>query len=127
MQNKATIILLIEDSQSTRFMYRNILESAGFFVIEAASGEDGLEMAKRHNPDLIILDLILPGIHGLEVLKKLRSNPKFRTVPVLVLTNVKDKDNIQKTLSSGASHYAHKESVTDQHILELVNQLLRSG
>jgi CheY-like chemotaxis protein len=124
MKNKANIILLIEDSQSTRFMYRNILESAGFFVIEAASGEDGLEMAKRHNPDLIILDLILPGIHGLEVLKKLRANPKFRTVPILVLTNVKDKDNIQKTLSSGANHYANKESVTDQHILELVNRLL---
>ncbi len=125
MTSKGYIILLIEDSQSTRFMYRNILDKAGYFVLEAPNGEMGLELINKHHPDLIILDLILPGMHGHEVLKKIRSNPKTCLTPVLVLTNVKDSQNIQKTMSSGASHYANKESVTDQHILDLIKGLLK--
>ncbi|MBN1782091.1 response regulator [bacterium] len=124
MGSRGHIILLIEDSQSTRFMYRKILDNAGFFVIEAENGETGLQLIKQHHPDLVVLDLILPGIHGLEVLRRIRAEQSSRHTPVLVLTNVKDADQVQKTLSSGANHYAYKESVTDQHILDIVNELL---
>ncbi|MBN2104206.1 response regulator [bacterium] len=124
MAGKGHIILLIEDSQSTRYMYHNIFAKAGFFVIEAEDGETGLKMIKQHHPDLVVLDLILPGIHGLEVLRRIRSDHTTKQIPVLVLTNVKDMENRQKTLSSGANYYMHKESVTDQHILKVINDLL---
>ena len=117
-------ILLIEDSQSTRFMYKNILEAEGYRVLEAGSGEAGWDMIRKTPPDLVVLDLILPGMHGLEVLKLIRSTDKTKDVPVLVLTNVKDADNAQKTMKSGANHYAYKKSVTDEEIVSIVSQLL---
>jgi len=92
--------------------------------MEADSGEQGLTMVKQHPPDLVILDLILPGLPGIEVLRKIRAHSPTRFTPVLVLTNVKDEENKQKALSSGANYFANKESVTDQHILKIVNDLL---
>jgi len=120
-------ILLIEDSQSTRFLYKNILEAQGYHVLEAGSGEAGWNIIRKSPPDLVVLDLILPGMHGLEVLKLIRSTESTKEVPVLVLTNVKDADNAQKTMRSGANHYAYKKSVTDEEILNIVNELLEKN
>ena len=83
-------ILLIEDSQSTRMTYKRILEEGDFFVIEASTGQEGWDQTLSEQPDLVVLDLMLPDIHGLEVLKNIRSHVKTRTIPVLILTSVKD-------------------------------------
>ena len=123
-EKKSVTILLIEDSQAARFMYKNILTREGFGVQEAETGEAGVELMQKHPPDLVVLDLILPGMHGLEVLKWMRTHPSTQKTPVLVLTNVRDAEQVRKTLTSGANYYAHKESVTDEQILDIVYQLL---
>ena len=87
-QEKAKTILLIEDSQTIRFMYRGILTNYGFIVVEAENGEKGFELALERKPDLILLDLILPDIHGLEVLKKMNLNESLNYAKNLVLQSV---------------------------------------
>jgi two-component system alkaline phosphatase synthesis response regulator PhoP len=121
---KGKTILLIEDSQTIRFMYRGILSNYGFNVIEAENGEKGFELALERKPDLILLDLILPDIHGLDVLKKIRSYEITRNIPVLVITNLKEIDDVQKAINLGANYYGYKGSDSPQKILFMVKKLL---
>jgi two-component system NtrC family sensor kinase len=118
-------ILLIEDSQSTRFVYREFLERHGFTVLEAGDGKGGIKMINEKYPDAVILDLILPDIHGLEVLKQIRLNARTKSIPVLVLTNVKDAENMQKTMNLGANYYANKESFTPEKTMNVIQGLLK--
>jgi DNA-binding response OmpR family regulator len=90
MNSVKETILLIEDSKSTRFLYRE------FF-----------------------------GKHGFSVLKRIRLNKTTKEIPVLVLTNVKEAENIQKTMSLGANYYAHKESFTPEKTLDVIRELLK--
>ena len=125
MDAERKTILLIEDSQSTRFVYREFLERHGFNVLEAENGQDGLKILNEYHPDIVILDLILPDIHGLEVLKQIRLYQKTKDTPVLVLTNVKDAEDKQKTMHLGADYYANKESFTPEKILDVISDLLK--
>lgn len=125
MNSAKETILLIEDSKSTRFLYREFLGKHGFKVLEAEDGQGGLNSLNEEKPDIIILDLILPDMHGLEVLKQIRLNETTKDIPVLVLTNIKEAENIQKTMSLGANYYAHKESFTPEKTLDVVRELLK--
>ena len=127
MDMKEKTILLIEDSKSTRLTYRKAFEDAGFQVLEAENGTMGWEKILQYNPDLIILDLLLPDMHGLEVLQKIRINKYTTNIPVLVLTDVKEAEEVQKTKSFGASYYAHKGSVTPEKTVEIVTKLLKKN
>lgn len=127
MAPKKQTILLIEDSVSTRATYKNFFEKYGYDILEAENGEKGWALTRDKLPDLVVLDLLLPDIHGLEVLKNIRSDEKTKNIPVLVLTNVREAEDIQKTKTMGASHYAHKESVTPKKIIEIVENLLKKS
>ena len=124
MASKKVRVLLVEDSQSTRLTYKRVLEDAGFAVLEAAKGQEGWELALAEHPDVVLLDLILPDIHGLQVLKNIRSHVKTREIPVLILTNVQEAEEMQRTLSFGASRYVNKGNITNEKLVELVNELL---
>jgi DNA-binding response OmpR family regulator len=117
-------ILLIEDSKSTRLTYKHIFEDAGFDVFEAETGQGGWDLTLAEHPDLVVLDLILPDMHGLEVLKNIRSHVKTRTIPVMVLTTIQEAEEVQRTLSFGASRYVHKGGITPEKIVEIAQDLL---
>lgn len=117
-------VLLVEDSQSTRLKYKRVLEGAGFYVIEAARGQEGWELTLAELPDVVLLDLILPDIHGLQVLKNIRSHVMTSKIPVLILTNVQEAEEMQRTLSFGASRYVNKGNITSEKLVDLVNELL---
>lgn len=127
MDIKEKTILLVEDSKSTRLTYRKAFEDAGFQVLEAENGTQGWEKVRHYNPDLVVLDLILPDMHGLEVLQRIRINKFTTDIPVLVLTDVKEAEEVQKTKNLGASYYAHKGSVTPEKTIEIVKQLLKKS
>lgn len=127
MDIKEKTILLIEDSKSTRLTYRKAFEDAGFQVLEAENGTKGWEKIKQFNPDLIVLDLLLPDMHGLEVLQKIRIDKYTTDIPVLVLTDVREAEEVQKTKKFGASYYAHKGSVTPERTIEIVTRLLNKS
>ncbi len=88
-------ILLVEDDKALCQIYRLNLEMSGFELEEAHDGKVGLACALTHHPDLIILDLMLPGINGLELLKVLKEKETTRNIPVFVLTNLSEEEMIE--------------------------------
>ena len=80
------LILIVEDNEKNRKLARDILQVKGYRTIEAETAETGLEMAPRENPDLVLMDIQLPGMNGIQALKKLRENEATRAIPVLAFT-----------------------------------------
>ena len=117
-------VLLVEDSPTIRLLYRKVLESDGFEVIEAEDGETGWEMAMNKKPNLILLDLILPDANGLEVLERVRASDVTKNIPVIVLTTLKRIQDIQQAINLGANYYAYKGSDSPKKILTMIHKLL---
>jgi CheY-like chemotaxis protein len=104
---KATI-LLVEDEEQLRRVMKDLLEREGYKVVEAADGVSGLEQVDRHGPDIVLLDLNLPGMDGYSVLSQLRSRPTTATLPVIILTAKGDEDNEVRVLKLGADDFLTK-------------------
>jgi len=119
------VVLIIEDSNTVRHLYKMTFEKEGFEVLEAANGRDGWIQAYQKMPDIIVLDMILPDFHGLEVLKKIRSNSTTKNIPVLALTSLKEIQDIQKAINLGANYYSVKGSDSPQKIVEMIYKLLK--
>jgi CheY-like chemotaxis protein len=101
-------ILLVEDDEDTRYMMRLELEQRGYRVIEAEDGEKGVEMAQREWADIILMDLSLPGIDGLEATKRIRNNGRLRRVPVVAVTAHQETDFREGAKASGFDAYVTK-------------------
>jgi CheY-like chemotaxis protein len=106
-EGKGTI-LLVEDEEPLRRVMRDLLERDGYNVVEAVDGVQALEQTDRHNPDVILLDLNLPGMDGYGVLNHIRSRPSTARVPVIVLTAKGDEDNEVRVLKLGADDFLTK-------------------
>ncbi|MCM8818370.1 MAG: response regulator [Candidatus Omnitrophica bacterium] len=101
-------ILIIEDDAEERLILSRELKKLGYFVYEAPTGEEGLKIFKEDRPDLVILDVMLPGIDGWEVLRRIKKGPLSKKVPVMMLTGKsEDKDKI-KGYDFGADYYVTK-------------------
>ena len=102
-------ILIIDDEEPIRVLLKLTLQSAGYdSVLEASNGEDGLALAMRYKPDLILLDLMLPGMDGLSVCRRLKSSPDTRMIPIIMLTARSDESDIVIGLEMGANDYITK-------------------
>lgn len=104
IENKK-IVLITEDQVPLRNILREKLTSEGFLTIEASDGEEGLNLALKEHPDLIILDLILPKMSGIEMLKKLREDEWGKTVKVLILTNLSDAQALSEVMENEVFDY----------------------
>jgi two-component system alkaline phosphatase synthesis response regulator PhoP len=120
-------ILLVDDSRFLRTSNERTLQKAGYQVIAAADGEEGLRLALEQVPDLIVLDMMLPKISGPEVLRALRKNASTAAVPVMVLTSL-PQSNREKLLNEGASIYFEKSVLNgdtgSRRFLEAIQNLL---
>jgi CheY-like chemotaxis protein len=101
-------ILLVDDSPTILLMEKMILAQNGYELITAKDGEDGLEKASVEMPDLILLDLIMPGKNGLEVLQLLRQDEKTRATPVIMVTTRSEAEKIEAAYSFGCNDYVTK-------------------
>ena len=119
-------ILFIDDDTFLRKVYQAELGEHGYEVILAADGEEGLEKAQISDPDLIILGMIMPKKSGFEVLTELQKNPATKDIPVLILSNLGQKDDVKKGLDLGAVDYLVKDDVTLATIVDKVSQYLNS-
>ena len=121
-------ILFIEDESVLQKAVRDTLEQENYKVVSALDGEAGLRIAnsvdEKNKPDLILLDLILPKINGFNVLKNLKENPLTRNIPVIVLTNLEDIENIEKIIEAGAAAYLVKANYTLKEVLEKIKNIL---
>ncbi|MBM3250637.1 MAG: response regulator [Candidatus Nealsonbacteria bacterium] len=117
-------ILFIEDESAIQRAFGDILKQVGFQMFSALDGEVGLRLALSENPDLIILDLILPKFDGFEVLKRLKSSPETKKIPVIILTNLEGMEDIDKALELGATTYLVKTQYTLEEVIEKVKKTL---
>jgi len=117
-------ILIIEDESVLQKTFGDLFTGEGYETISALDGEEGLNLAKNKKPDLILLDLILPKIHGLDLLKQLKELPETRDIPVVILTNLEGTGEVEKALELGATTYLIKASYTLKEVLSKVKQVL---
>jgi len=101
-------ILTIEDQADIRRLIRMTLEFEGIDVIEAGNGAEGLVLARRHRPDLILLDVMMPGLSGLQVSQALAADPALSHIPVLMLTALAQDGDVAAGLAAGARAYLTK-------------------
>ena len=117
-------ILIIEDDKFLRELIAKKLIKEGYDVEEAIDGEEGLKKIQEVNPDLVLLDLILPGIDGFQVLKEAKENHKTENIPVVILSNLGQKDEIEKGLNLGAVDFLIKAHFTPEEIVEKIKLVL---
>lgn len=117
-------ILIIEDDKFLRELIAKKLSVQGYEIVEAVDGNEGVEKVKEIKPDLILLDLILPGIDGFEVLKKIKEDPVLSLIPVIILSNLGQKEDIEKGLELGAVDYLIKAHFAPVEIIEKIERVL---
>jgi DNA-binding response OmpR family regulator len=120
-------ILFIEDDPILGPVYESQLKLAGFEVKRAADGEAGLNALQVGHPDLIVLDLILPRLSGIELLQILRSSPGLNEVPVLVFTNSFQEDMLQRVRQLGAERILSKSQFIPKEVVAVINEVLRGA
>jgi DNA-binding response OmpR family regulator len=101
-------VLIIEDDQTTQHIIRHFLEKDGFDVDSAGDAHEGLRQARDKPPALILLDLMLPGMSGFQVLSLLKEEASLASIPVIIISSLTQEDNILKALASGAVDYITK-------------------
>ncbi len=120
-------ILFIEDEAVMQKAVSDFLAVAGYNVISALDGETGVEMARGKQPDLILLDIILPKKNGFEVIGDLKSDPRTKEIPIIVLTNLSQMEDVSKMMEKGITTYLLKSDQSLQDILAIVKKTLEGG
>jgi DNA-binding response OmpR family regulator len=118
-------ILIVEDDKFLRELIVKKLLGENYDVIEAADGEEGVKKIKEEKPDLVLLDLILPGIDGFGVLSQVKEDPAFASLPVIILSNLGQKDDVERGLKLGAVDYMIKAHFTPGEIIEKIRTILK--
>lgn len=118
-------ILIIEDEPAQATTIELAMKRAGFDTLVALDGAEGLEKAKEGAPDLILLDLVLPKIDGISVLKQLRSIESTLKIPILILTNLASGDTVREVMEAGGSDYLVKTDYTLEQLIHKVEEVLK--
>ena len=121
----AKTILIIEDDKFLRELIVQKLLREGYEISEALDGEEGIKKIKEEKPDLILLDLILPGIDGFEVLSQMREESRLSSIPVIILSNLGQKEDVEKGMKLGAVDYLIKAHFTPGEIIEKIRKALK--
>ena len=116
-------ILVVEDNETNMYLCSRILKSSGYEVIEARSGEEGIEFTIKEKPDLIIMDIQLPGIDGLETTKRIRKTKANGDIPIIALTSYAMAGDRKKALSAGCTGYIEKPINPETFLAEIEKYL----
>lgn len=119
-------ILIIDDDPALRKLYEQRLHAAGYDIITASNGNEGVEQALTHQPNLVLLDLMMPAKGGLGVLEILKTMPQTKDIPVIVMTAYPADNYREKSTRIGVAHFFSKAEITPAEIVEKVQALLAS-
>jgi CheY-like chemotaxis protein len=122
--NDAPRVLLAEDDRILRKAGETSLRRKGYSVIAAVDGEDALEKAFAHRPDLILLDVMMPKMQGFDVLARLKSDAATRDIPVIMLSNLEQEADIRRSIEGGARSYLVKSNVQLDELADRVAEAL---
>lgn len=118
-------ILLIEDDLPMVKMYNTRLEKENFEIEVAYTGEEGLEKIKEWLPDLVVLDLMIPKIGGMELLEQLRADSKTKNLPVIILSNLSQEQDIVRSRELGVKDFLIKANFTPSQVIEKIKSYLK--
>lgn len=121
----SSAVLVVEDDQFLRDLIVKKLEHEGIKTIQAIDGEEGLRLARENKPGLILLDLILPGIDGFVVLKQIKDDPSISGIPVVILSNLGQKEDIERGFKLGAKDYLIKAHFAPGEIVQKVKEAMK--
>ena len=119
-----TNVLVIEDNEKNRYLISFILKAAGYAVIEAVTGEEGVETAIREHPDLVLMDIQLPGIDGYETTRRIRASPGGTKIPIIALTSYAMTGDRERALAAGCTGYVEKP-INPDTIMDEIQKFLR--
>ena len=122
--NKKQTVLIVEDDEFLRSLAAKRLDKDGLNVQVAVDGETAMATAKELKPDVIVLDLILPGLDGFEVLEKIKAEESLKNVPVIVFSNLGQKEDIERAQYLGAANFLVKSNFTLDDLLDKVREQL---
>lgn len=117
-------ILLIDDDEALTTVFSTALKKEGFETDLASTGAQGIEKAKTDNPNLILLDQVLPDTKGNDVLAKLKADDKTKDIPVIILSNFSQKELVEQAIAEGAHDYIFKFQIDTNDLVSKVRQLL---
>lgn len=117
-------VLIIEDDEFLRALTAKRLEKEGFKVSAAVDGESGLAKVAEIKPALVLLDLLLPGVNGFEVLEQLKANPELKQIPIIVFSNLGQHEDIEKAQKLGADDFLIKSNFTLDDVMAKINNRL---
>ena len=117
-------ILIVEDDPLMSRMYQKIFTFEGYEVEMASDGEEGLEKAKAVSPTLVLLDVMMPKMNGLQVLEKLKLDPATKAIPVVMLTNLAGQKDAEVALEKGAIKYIVKSEYEPKQVVNMVKEIL---
>jgi len=124
MADKKTKVLIVDDDAFLSGIYATKLDIDGFEVVSARDGEEGVKAAAKELPDLILLDVLMPKLDGFEALKKLKEDPATKDIPVIMLTNLGQKEDVEKGLQLGAVDYLIKAHFVPAEAVEKIKKVL---
>lgn len=114
-------ILLIEDDEFICQMYGMKFQQTPYELMLAKEGQEGLDRMKKEKPDLVLLDIVLPGLDGFEILQQAKSDPEVSAIPIILLTNLGQEEHIKKGMAAGAADYIVKAHFTPQEVVAKVD------
>ncbi|MCG2721471.1 MAG: response regulator [Thermodesulfovibrionales bacterium] len=117
-------ILIVEDNENNMYLISFILKKGGYEIIQAWNGEEGVELAKKERPDLIVMDIMLPGIDGYEATKRIRETDDAKEIPVVALTSYAMVGDREKAFAAGCAGYIEKP-LDPEKILEEIEKYLK--
>ncbi len=126
MTNPASSVLVVEDNAQNRMLITDLLEASGYAVLQANTGMDAWALAQEHAPDLILMDVQLPDVSGLEVVAWLKSDQALKEIPVIAVTAFAMKGDQEKFLENGCDEYVSKP-ISVPAFLETVKRCLDGG
>lgn len=117
-------VLLVEDDEILHSMYKKKFEYEGFAVVSAFDGSDGVKKAETDKPDVILMDIIMPKMDGFVAVKKIKKNPATNNIPIVMLTNLGQEEDVNKGRELGADDYFIKANHTPAEIVKKIRDLL---
>lgn len=124
MKGKKPQILIIEDEPMFRRILTMLLRRGGYTVLVAETGKEGYALAREHKPDLVLLDLLLPELAGVDVLQKMKADPSIKHIPIVVLSVLRKETYEEKTKKMGAAGYIQKSEIDPNDLADMVKGYL---
>lgn len=118
-------VLIVEDDEFLRALTAKRLEKEDYAVVVAVDGESVLTQATDNHPDIILLDLLLPGLNGFEVLEKLKANDTLKHIPIIVFSNLGQKEDVERAKKLGANDFLIKANFTLDDVVIKIKEILK--